>query len=111
MFVNLLGHNYGTMIGWTAPGNYSNRFWFNEISVLSCEAPKLQNSMMSGLSSPGQPLFTDFNIPNYLTNIKKTSLGNSNFVNMRIWYVEIENMCTNIGCGNKKKKTNQKTNK
>ena len=34
-----------------APGNHLDPFWSNQISVLLCEAPKPQNSMISIFSS------------------------------------------------------------
>ena len=35
------------IIGLKAPGNYSDQFWYNKISTLSCEGPEPPNSMIS----------------------------------------------------------------
>ena len=62
---------YVSIIGLKAPGNCSGSFWSNEISVLLCEGPKPPNSMISNFLSPGEPLFIDLDIPNYLNEHKK----------------------------------------
>ena len=58
------------MIGLKALGDYLDQFWSNKISALLCEGQKPQNSMISGLLSPGEPLFMDSNIPKYLKDIR-----------------------------------------
>ena len=40
------------IIGLKVPGNYSDKFWFNRKSILLCEGPKPQNSMISGFLDP-----------------------------------------------------------
>ena len=54
-----------------APGNYSDQFWSNKISVLLWEGPKPNMSMIYGFVSPGETLFMDLDIPKYLKNIRK----------------------------------------
>ena len=58
------------MIGLKAPGNYSDQFGFNKISILSCEGPKPNISMIDGCLSPGEPLIMDLNIPKYTKNTR-----------------------------------------
>ena len=53
------------------PGNSSDQFCSNKISVLLCEGPTPRNSMISGFLSPGKLLFMDFIIPNYFKQYKK----------------------------------------
>ena len=55
-----------------APGNYLDQIWSNKISVLLCEEPKPNISMISGFLRPGEPLFIEFIIPNYFNIIRKT---------------------------------------
>ena len=74
MFWKRLGNLYGNFIkniGSKAPGNYSASFWSNKFSVLLCDGPKLQNSMISGFSNPKGRLFLDFNIPKNFKEYKK----------------------------------------
>ena len=59
------------IIGLKAPGNCMDQFWSNKISVLLCEEPKPQVSMISGLLSPRESLFIDLNIPNYFRKYEK----------------------------------------
>ena len=64
----ILHYFYGVLtktISLKAPGNYSASFWSNKISVLLCEGRKPPTSMISGVLGPEEPLFLDFNIPNY----------------------------------------------
>ena len=51
-----LGEFYGKdvqIIGLKVSGNYCDQFWFDKIPILLCEGPKLPNSMISGIWSPG----------------------------------------------------------
>ena len=57
------------IISLKAPQNYPASFWSNTISVLFCEGPKSQNSMISRFVDPWEPLFIDLNIPKLLRNI------------------------------------------
>ena len=54
----MLGYVYGKYV-WIIvskdPGNDSDQFCSNEISVLLCEGPKHHKSMMSGFLTPGNP--------------------------------------------------------
>ena len=73
-----LRYLYGNVICLKAPGNYSDQFWCNKISILLHEGPKPNISMISGCLSPGEPLFMDLNILKYFTNCKnklKTVFG------------------------------------
>ena len=49
-------------MGLKALGNYSDQFWSNKISVLLCEGPKPQNSMISGFLDPYYPLLMDLDM-------------------------------------------------
>ena len=42
-----------------APGNYSDQFWSNKVSVLLCEGPELDISMIYGFGALGELLFMD----------------------------------------------------
>ena len=69
---HLLGYlnvTYVEIIGLEAPGNYLDRFWCNQISVLLLEKPKPDISMISGSLDPSDPLFMDSNIPKILQGI------------------------------------------
>ena len=84
------------MISLKTPGVYLDQFWSDKISVLLCEGPKPNISMISGFLSPGEPLSTDLNIPKYFKkyknnmetfseniifiNLKLLKIGNSDFV-------------------------------
>ena len=46
----------------------------NKILVFLCEGPKPNSSMISGLLTPGEPLFMHLNIPHYLTKSAGPSL-------------------------------------
>ena len=49
-FCFLFYHSYGKyvqIIGLRAPGNYSDQFWLDKISISLCEGPKPPNSMIS----------------------------------------------------------------
>ena len=74
LFLYLLGHFQENVliISLKAPGNYSASFWCNKISVLSCEGPRAQNSMISGFLDPWEPVFMDVNIPKYFKRYKKS---------------------------------------
>ena len=54
-----------------APGNYSDLFWSNKISVLSCEGPKPQNAVLSGLLDPVGPLIIGFEYAKLLRTYTK----------------------------------------
>ena len=74
MFVFLEGIFYGKyvpIIGLKAPGNYFASFGFNRNPILSCEGPKSNISMISGFSSPVEPLVMDLSIPEDFTNIRQ----------------------------------------
>ncbi len=65
----MLGHFYGTyyhIIGLKAPGNCSDQFWSNKLSILLWKTPQTPNSMISEFSTRGEPLFMDLNIPELL---------------------------------------------
>ena len=71
----MFGHFCGKfvyIIGLKAPGDYSDQFWSIKILVLLCEEPKLPNSMISGVLSPGEPLFVDFILPKWSNEYKKS---------------------------------------
>ena len=60
-----MGHfcrKYVEIIGLKAPGDYSDQFWSNKISVLLCEGAKPNISMFSGFLTPGGPIFIDLKI-------------------------------------------------
>ena len=69
----------------------------DKISILLCEGPKLNISMIFGFLSPGEPLFIDLNIPKYW-KYKKTPgiiFEKYYFVNMEIWlFGNMESTCT-----------------
>ena len=54
-FVGSFLLNMCYIIGLKALENYSDQFWSHKISVLLCEGPKPQNSVISGISAPGNP--------------------------------------------------------
>ena len=59
------------IIGFKAPGNYSDQFWSDKILALFCGGPKLPNSMIAGFLSPGEPLFMHLSMPEYFTKYEK----------------------------------------
>ena len=65
-FSNYFYAKYVEIIGLKAPGNYSASFWSNEISVILCEGPKPNISMISGFLEPWSPVFMAFIIPKIL---------------------------------------------
>ena len=58
-----------------APGDYSDQFGSNKMSVLLCEGPKPNMFMISGFGGPWEPSFLDLNIPNYFKK-HKNNYGN-----------------------------------
>ena len=75
-------------MGLKAPRNYSASFLFNKILIWLCEGQKPPNSMISGSSSPREPLFMHFYIPNYFNTYKKfmeTRLQQSIFTKLMIY--------------------------
>ena len=69
-FSNFHG-TYVQMKSLKAPENYSASFWSHTISVLLCEGPKPNISMISGFLSRGEPLYMDLNIPKYFKTYKR----------------------------------------
>ena len=61
LFCCYLYGKYIWIIGLKAPGNYSDQFRFNEISILLCEGPELQNAMISW--------FVDFLLMDYSADL------------------------------------------
>ena len=60
VFLLFFGYVYGKyvkIIGLKAPGNYSDKCWSNKILVSLCEGPESNISMISGVLTPGEPLF------------------------------------------------------
>ena len=75
------------IIGLQAPGNDSDQFWSNKISMLLCERPKLTISMFSGVLSPWEPVFVDLDIPNNTCKTIRKSVGtlkNNIVINLKI---------------------------
>ena len=58
------------MIGLKAPGNYSASFWSNKISVLLCEGPNPNISMIYEFVDPWDPLFIGFHIQKYFKTMR-----------------------------------------
>ncbi len=56
-------------MGLKAPGNYSDQFWFNKMSVSLCEGPRPQNSMISGFLRPVGTLIYGFEYTNSLQTV------------------------------------------
>ena len=74
-------------------------FWFNTISILLCEGPKPNISMISGFLRPGEPLFMDLNILKYFRNIRTilVFLKHMIFVNLGILTVYVVgNLCADF---------------
>ena len=86
-FLWLLLWKYVELIGLKAPDNYSDQFGSNKISVLFCEGPKPNMSILSGFLNPGGPLFMDLHLQNTSKHIRE--IGNMfeplMFVNLRIY--------------------------
>ena len=57
---------YVWRISFEAPGTYSDQFWFDKISILICEGPKPDISMISEFPNPWKPLFMNFRVPKLL---------------------------------------------
>ena len=65
---------YIKIIGLKAPGNYSDQFRFNKISVLLCEGPKPNISKMFGFLTLG-PLIYGFKYTKILKYFKYEKYG------------------------------------
>ena len=62
---------YVKIIGLKATGNYLDQFWANKFSVLFCEGPKYNISMISGFFTLGEPLYMDLNIQKTSSSTRK----------------------------------------
>ncbi len=82
-------------MGLKAPGDYSDQFWSNKMSVLLCEVPKPNIFMISGFLNPWSPLFMEVNIQKILQTNKKhmDAFLKILFVNMGIYNSENIGQC------------------
>ena len=76
--------NYVQIIGLKG-GNYSASFWSTRISVLSCEGPKPNISMISGFLNPWSPVFMVYYSKNTSKNIRKYMGTSSTNIAFHIW--------------------------
>ena len=83
-------------MGLKASGNSSHQYWSNNVSILLCEGPKTQNSMIWGfldVSRPPKPvlfIFRDTKTPRKIqeesnTILKNVILGNLKRLQIDVW--------------------------